>query len=256
MSARIAAAKNAGSADISEAEWQARVDLAAAYRMSAHLGWEYLIYNHIALRAPEGPFFLVKPHNVMFTEVRASNLLKLRLDGKPAKFEDNVNAAAFVIHTAILNARPDINCTLHVHTTAGMAMSAHKKGLLPLTQNAMRFYDRLSYHDFEGFATDMEETKALARDLGPANKAMILRNHGLLSCGETAAEAVGTMWALVLCCETQLLLEASGAEMLIPAPEVCESSARQFAELRKHSAHEDRLAYFRILDRIDPSYKT
>ena len=256
MSAQMAVEATTRRGDFPEAEWQARVELAAAYRISAHLGWEYLIYNHIALRAPDGPYFFVKPHNVMFSEVRASTLLKLRLDGKAMTFDDNVNAAGYVIHSAVLNARPDISCTLHVHTVAGMAMSAHEKGLLPLTQNAMRFYNRLSYHDFEGYATDLEEAEVLVRDLGPRNKALVLRNHGLLSCGTCAADAVSVMWALVQCCETQLMLEASGAKMIIPAPEVCERSAQQFDAMRKHSTGEDHLAILRILDRLDPSYKT
>ncbi|MGE0797496.1 MAG: class II aldolase/adducin family protein, partial [Lautropia sp.] len=138
----------------------------------------------------------------------------------------------------------------------GMAISASKRGLLPITQNAMRFYDRLSYHDFEGFATEIEEATTLVRDLGPRNKAMILRNHGLLTCGATASEAVATMLALVLCCETQLALEASGAEILMPSTEMCEHAARQAEELRPHSNRQDHEAFVRILDRLDPSYRT
>ncbi len=243
-------------AGMSSQEQQARVELAAAYRLAAHFGWEYLIYNHIAARVPGEPYFLVKPHDQMFCEVRASQLLKLRLDGRAMTFEDNVNAAGFVIHTAVLNARPDINCTLHVHTIAGMAMSAHKRGLLPITQNAMRFYGRLSYHDFEGYATELEEAQTLANDLGPRNKAMILRNHGLLTCGASASEAVATMLALTLCCETQLMLEASGAELLMPSEEMCEHAAQQSEALRPHSVRQDHDAFMRILERLDTSYRT
>jgi len=257
MTAQVATVRSrAKKSRFSQAEWEARVALAAAYRISAHLGWEYLIYNHIALRAPDAPYFFIKPHNAMFSEVRASDLMKLRLDGKPVSFSDNMNPAAFVIHTAILNARPDINCTLHVHTEAGMAMSAHKKGLLPITQNAMRFHNRVSYHDFEGYATNLDESKALGRDLGPRNKVMILRNHGLLACGGTASEAVFFMWNLIMCCETQLKLEASGAEMIIPPPGICERTARQAEAMRKYGTEEEYRAFLRILDRLDPSYKT
>jgi len=252
----MAEAKTGSTRTVSDEEWRARVDLAAAYRISAHLGWEYLIYNHIAMRVPGEPCFLVKPHNVMFSEVRASELLKLRLDGKPMSFSENVNTAGFVIHTAILNARPDINCTLHVHTAAGMAMSAHKRGLLPLTQNAMQFYNRLSYHEFQGFATEVEEAPVLARDLGPRNMAMILRNHGLLTCGATGTEAIRRMWALVLACESQLRLEATGAEITMPSPEVCESSAQQAEGLYARLVPQDRAAFIRIIERIDGSYKT
>ena len=240
---------------ISEAEWQARIDLAAAYRLCAHFGWELLIYNHIAMRVPGEPCFLVKPHSLLFTEVCASNLVKLRLDGQPVGFSENVNLAGFTIHTAILNARPDINCTLHVHTVPGMAMSAHKEGVLPLTQSAMRFYNRVSYHDFQGYATEQAECEILARDLGPRNKVMVLRNHGLLTCGESASEAVYSMMSLVLCCESQLLLEASGAEMVIPPPEVCEHAAQQAERHQKMAAKGDWEAFLRILDRQDTSYR-
>lgn len=236
-------------------EWEARIELAMAYRICAHLGWEYLIYNHIVMRVPGEACFLIKPHDVLFSEVCASGLVKLRLDGAPVDFSQNINTAGFVIHTAVLNARPDINCTLHVHTVPGMAMSGHKKGLLPLTQNAMQFYNRIAYHAFEGFATEADEAPVIARDLGPKNMAMILRNHGLLTCGRSPTEAVRTMWALVQCCESQLLLEASGAEMTMPPPEVCENAARQAEGLYARLAPQDRAAFMRILDRKDPSFR-
>lgn len=238
------------------AEQQARVELAGAYRLASHFGWEPLIYNHIALRVPGEPFFLVKRHDLRFPEVTASNLMKLRLDGAPATFSDNVNTAAFVIHSAILNARPDINCTLHVHTVAGMAMSAHARGLLPLNQSAMRFHRRMSYHDFQGFATELEERQALARDLGPSNKAMILRNHGLLTCGATAFEAVSAMRALVQCCKVQLLLEASGAGVTIPDPQLCDRTADQSERILAQTAPQERAAFLRLLDDLDPSLPT
>lgn len=241
---------------MSQAEWDARVELAMAYRMSAHLGWEYLIYNHIALRVPGEDCFLIKPHDVMFSEVRASQLAKLRLDGTPVDFSQNINTAGFVIQSAVLNARPDIHCTVHVHTIAGMAMSAHKGGILPLSQNAMQFYNRISYHAFEGFATEADEAPVLQRDLGPKNMAMILRNHGLLTCGKSATEAVRVMWSLVQCCESQLMLEASGAEITMPPPEVCEATAKQSEGLYEKLTPQDRDAFFRILDRIDTSYRT
>lgn len=251
----LSSAKASRPASIGEAEWDARVELAMAYRMAAHLGWEYLIYNHIVMRVPGEPCFLIKPHNVLFSEVRASGLVKLRLDGKPLDFSQNINTAGFVIHSAILNARPDINCTMHVHTIPGMAMSGHKRGLLPLTQNAMQFYNRLSYHDFAGYATEEEEAPFLAHDLGPRNMAMILRNHGLLTCGKSPTEALRSMWALVQCCESQLMLEASGAEISLPPPDVCEAAARQAEGLYARLAPEDREAFMRILDGKDPSFR-
>lgn len=237
-------------------EWEARVALAAAYRVAAHFGWGYLIYNHIAQRVPGEDTFLVKPHDLMFEEVRASDLLKLPLRGRTGGFGDNVNVAAYLIHTAVLNARPDVHCTLHVHTNAGMALSAGKTGLLPITQNAMRFYNRVSYHDFEGYATEEDERARLAADLGPRNLVLILRNHGLLACGPTASQAVFTMWNLIMCCESQLALQASGAEIVVPSPEVCERAAQVTEGLRGTCAGPEHRAFLRIVDRLDPSYRT
>lgn len=242
---------------VSEAEWTARVDLAATYRLADLYEWDNLIYNHISMRVPDQPdCFLVKAHNPMFNEVCASNLVKLRLDGKQLTESENVNAAGFTIHTGVLNARPDINCVLHIHTKAGMAMSAHPKGILPMTQGAMRFYNRISYHDYEGIATDMNETQRLARDLGPKNKSMILRNHGLLTCGTTSSEALTLMRYLVAACETQLMLEASGAGMIVPSAETCEHAARQWEYHDANGGQDDWPAYLRIADRADPSYRS
>jgi ribulose-5-phosphate 4-epimerase/fuculose-1-phosphate aldolase len=247
----------ASQSECSQAEWQARVDLAATYRLCVHYGWENLIYNHIALRVPDEPSsFLFKQHRLMFDEVTASNLVKIPLDGDQITEEAGVNAAGFTIHTAILKARPDLNCTLHVHPKAGMAMSAHKGGLLSMTQGAMRFHNRLSYHDYEGISTDLSEGDRLASDLGPRNKAMILRNHGLLTAGTTAGEALTLMKYLIGACETQLMLEATGAEIIIPPEEVCEHAAQQWERHEAKGGQDEWPAYLRIADLIDGSYKT
>jgi ribulose-5-phosphate 4-epimerase/fuculose-1-phosphate aldolase len=241
----------------SDAEWQARVDLAATYRLCVHYGWDNLIYNHIALRVPGEPeSFLFKRHKLMFDEVCASNLVKIGLNGRPLDESDDVNAAGFTIHTAILKARPDLNCTLHVHGKAGMAMSAHRDGLLSMTQGAMRFYKRLSYHRYEGIATDIDESTRLARDLGTTNKAMILRNHGLLTCGDTVSHALTLMRYLMGACETQLMLQATGCAITIPPDDVCEHAAKQWEHHDAHGGKDDWPAYLRIADRLDPSYKT
>ncbi len=246
----------ASQANCTAAEWRTRVDLAAAYRLCVHYGWENLIYNHIGMRVPDEPgAFLFKEHMLMFDEVRASNLIKISLSGQQATEEEGVNAAGFTIHTAIMKARPDISCTLHVHPKVGMAMSAHKTGLLSMTQGAMRFHNRLSYHDYEGISTDMSEGDRLAADLGPKNKAMILRNHGLLTCGTSAGEAMTLMRYLVAACETQLMLEATGKEIVIPPSEVCEHAAQQWEFHDAHGGRDDWPAYLRIVERLDPSYK-
>ncbi|UUX95325.1 class II aldolase/adducin family protein [Aquabacterium sp. J223] len=243
--------------NMGDAEWQARIDLAATYRLCVHYGWDNLIYNHIALRVPDEPgHFLFKRHQVMFDEVCASNLVKIELRGKALSEDDGVNAAGFTIHTAILNARPDLHCTLHVHSKAGMAMSANAEGLLPMTQGAMRFYDRLAYHDYEGIATDLDEASRLARDLGPRHKSMILRNHGLLTCGTSASEALTLMRYLVGACETQLMLQATGCRIVLPSAETCEHAARQWERHDAHGGQDDWPAYLRIADRLDPSYRT
>ncbi|MSQ70079.1 MAG: class II aldolase/adducin family protein [Betaproteobacteria bacterium] len=243
-------------ADITDAEQRARVELAAAYRIAAFYGWGNLIYNHIALRIPDQPeCFLVKPHVVMFSEVRASQLVKLRIDGAQVTEADNINSAAFTIHTAILRARPDINCTIHVHPNAAIAMSAHKRGILPLNQGAMRFYNRLSWHDYEGIADALDEAARLARDIGPTNKAMLLRNHGPLTGGATASEAITLMRYLVQASEIQLMLEASGTELQMPPPEVCERTAKQWDHFQKINEQEDWRAYLRHIDAIDTSYR-
>jgi len=240
----------------SAAEWKSRVDLAAAYRLCSYYGWDNLIYNHIALRVPDQPdHFLFKPHPLMFDEICASNLLKIPLNHAHFTEEDGVNAAGFTIHSALLKSRADINCTLHVHTKAGMAMSAHKTGLISITQGAMRFHNRLSYHGYEGISTDISECDRLAADLGEKNKAMILRNHGMLTCGTSASEAITLMRYLLTACETQMMLEATGAEIIIPSDTVCEHAAQQWDHHDANGGKDDWPAYLRIVDRLDPGFR-
>jgi ribulose-5-phosphate 4-epimerase/fuculose-1-phosphate aldolase len=239
------------------AEWAARVDLAAAYRWAQHAGWNDLIFNHITLRVPGEPgFFLIKPHELLFEEVTASSLLKLDMEGRPVGADSPINPAATTIHTAVLAARPDLNAVMHVHTQPGIAISAMKGGLKFLCQEAMLFYNRISYHDFEGIATDSEECARLTRDLGPSNRAVILRNHGLLTCGGNIAEAVTSMRILVSVADMQLRLMATGAEIIEPLADVCERTAQQFERARltnQHRAEWD--AILRKLDGIDSSYR-
>jgi ribulose-5-phosphate 4-epimerase/fuculose-1-phosphate aldolase len=240
---------------MSEAEHSARVDLAAAHRIAALFGWSNLIYNHITLRVPgESNHFLLKPNDLMFEEVTASCLVKLDLDGRPVTEHENLNVAGFTIHTAILKARPDINCVAHVHTNAGMAMSARKSGLLPFCQGAMRFYNRIGYHDYEGLSHQASEGERIVKDLGP-HKAAILRNHGLHTCGVDVRETISMMKYLVDTCEGQLMLEASGGEIELPPPDVCEQGAQQW---ERHDAVGGQAvwpALLRMADRADPSFR-
>jgi len=242
-----------GSTGSPELEVRARIDLAALYRLADHYGWRDLIYNHIAARVPGERCLLIKPHALLFSEVRASDLIKVNLDGSDR--DAAINAAGFTIHSAVLNARKDINYTIHVHTRPGMAVSAIKAGLVVVSQEAMQFHARVSYHDFEGVATDLDETARLAADLGPANKAMILRNHGLLTCGATPAEALSKMHYLVEACEIQLALQATGQDIVLPPPQVCEHAAQQMEYFQKLGDADEWRAYLRIADSLDPSFR-
>src|SRR5947207_10249166 len=179
---------------VSRDEWATRVDLAACYRLVHHYGMDDLVYNHISARVPgEEGHFLINAYGMTYDEISASSLLKIDFDGKIVQDSGTgygINHAGFVIHGAVHRGRPDVACVIHTHSPAGMAVSALKCGLLPLTQNAM-FFGELGYHDYEGPAVDLDEQKRLIRDLG-AGAAMILRNHGLLTAGRTVCEAFVT----------------------------------------------------------------
>lgn len=255
MALNVAYPKNASAKDsVSPAEWQARVDLAAAYRYVAHKEWDGGLFNHLSLRVPDEPNrFLLKPHDVLFEEVTASSLIKLDLDGAPAGFKDNINPAGFTIHSAVLNGRPDVNAVCHVHTVIGEAISAHADGLRCLAQGAMKFYNRISYHEFEGIAEHSDECARLQRDLGPKNMTLILRNHGVLTCGTSMAQSVLNLADLLGAAETQLRLEAAGAKIHEVPPEICEKTAQQFE--RSTQGGTSWTALLRQMDRLDPTYR-
>jgi ribulose-5-phosphate 4-epimerase/fuculose-1-phosphate aldolase len=244
---------------MSAAEQRARVELAACYRLVAHYRMTDLIYTHISARVPgrPPPRFLINPYGLMFEEITASNLVTVTLDGAlvddPAGF--GINPAGFVIHSAIHRARHDVGCVIHTHTAAGLAVAAQKHGLLPLTQHAMRFTGHLAYHDYEGVALDLPEQRRLVRDLGQRN-AMILRNHGLLACGATVAEAFDLIYYLERACQAQVGAMAGGAALSIPKEAVARKVARQFARPRRSAPENAWSALLRLLDRIDPSYKS
>ena len=216
-------------AGVPEEEWKVRCDLAALYRLVAHHRMTDWIYTHISARLP-GPehYFLINQYGVLFDEMRASDLVKIDLEGNiidPASTGHRVNAAGFCIHSAIHMARPDIMCVVHTHTAAGIAVSAQKRGLLPMSQHALRFYGRTSYHGYEGIALDLDERDRLVHDLGP-NRAMILRNHGLLVGGRTIPEAFSDIYYLERACQAQVA--AGSVELVLPPEEVCQHTAAQF----------------------------
>jgi ribulose-5-phosphate 4-epimerase/fuculose-1-phosphate aldolase len=242
---------------VSAEEWAQRVQLAAAYRIAHHLGWAELIYTHISVRVP-GPehHFLINPYGLRFDEVTASSLVKIDSDGNaigPQAY--GANKAGFVIHSAIHMAREDAACVFHTHTLAGMAVSAQEEGLLPIHMYSHNFYQRLSYHDFEGPAMRLDERSRLVKSLG-ANDALVLRNHGILTVGRTIPEAFIRHWRLERACQIQLA--AQGARMRIPPPEVCEQSKELGDEFLTDAAPMGELefaALTRVIDARDASYK-
>ncbi len=201
--------------DVSEAEWQARVDLAALYRLVAMNGWDDLIFTHISARIP-GPehHFLINPYGMLFEEVTASSLVKVDLEGEIVGESDyRINPAGFTIHSAIHAARDDAMVVIHLHTNQGVAVSAQKDGLLPITQTAMIAMGEIAYHDYEGVALDLDERERIVADLGDKH-AMILRNHGTLTVGESAADAYQRMFFLERACAMQIMAQAGGGELL------------------------------------------
>ncbi|WP_263140966.1 class II aldolase/adducin family protein [Pseudomonas sp. RIT-PI-AD] len=199
---------------VSAAEWQARVDLAACYRLIALYGWDDLIFTHISAKVPGTEDFLINPYGLMFHEITASSLVKVDLEGR--KLMDSpyeINPAGYTIHSAVHEARPDVGCVLHIHTAAGIAVSAQKQGLLPLSQQSLFVLASLAYHGYEGVALHHEEKARLQRDLGEKNF-MILPNHGLLTAAGSIADAFLMMFTLQRACEIQVLAQGSGAELI------------------------------------------
>jgi ribulose-5-phosphate 4-epimerase/fuculose-1-phosphate aldolase len=242
---------------VSEAEWQARVHLAAAYRLVAFYGWDDLIFTHISARVP-GPehHFLLNAYGMMFDEVTASSLVKVDPSGnKVLESPYFVNPAGFTIHSAVHAAREDALCVMHLHTDYGIAVSAQKDGLLPISQQSMFPLASLAYHDYEGLALNEEEKPRLVSDLGDKNY-MILRNHGLLTIGKTAAEAFLLMYILESACRIQILAQSGGVELHRVAEPIIDLTAKQMSAVTVGQGAE--LTWpglLRKLDRIDPSFR-
>ncbi|HEY4371225.1 MAG TPA: class II aldolase/adducin family protein [Burkholderiales bacterium] len=210
---KLTAAQAARPAGMGEAEWALRLELAACYRVFAHLGWTELIFNHITVRVPGGErHYLINPFGLHYREVTASNLIKVGLDGAPAhETPHSVNRAGFVIHSAIHAARANVHCIMHTHTTAGMAVAQKEAGLTHDDFYGAQLWGGVAYHDFEGVTTRTEEQAALVQSLGEKN-VLILRNHGLLVCEENIPAAFWLLWTLQRACEVQL------AAASIPGP--------------------------------------
>lgn len=244
---------------VSEAEWQARVDLAACYRLCEGYGMSDMIYTHITARVPDSPgHFLINPNGMLFSEITASSLLKVSLEGEIAYKPDlpyGLHPAGFTIHSGLYRARRDAMAIMHTHTIAGMAVSALKCGLLPITQTATRFYGQIAYHDFRGPERDPKHRDALAHSLGSYNY-LILRNHGMITLGESVPEAFIAMWGLERSCQAQLQAMACNTELNIPPPEVVEESCRMYApgNSRRYGLLEWP-SLLRKLDMADASYR-
>jgi ribulose-5-phosphate 4-epimerase/fuculose-1-phosphate aldolase len=246
---------------VSEAEWEARVNLAACFRLTDHYGMSDMIYTHITARTPDNQnHFLLNLHGLLFEEMTASSFMRVDLDGnvlvKPESDHGyGLHMAAFVIHSAIYRARADVMAIMHTHTIAGMAVSSLKCGFLPLTQTSHRFYPRVAYHDFTGPERDPAEREKLAAHLG-RNDAMILRNHGLLTVGPSIPEAFNRMYGLERACQAQLAALACNTELNVLSPAVVEKSTAMYAPgtVRPYGLLEWQ-ALLRLLDRKDPSYR-
>jgi ribulose-5-phosphate 4-epimerase/fuculose-1-phosphate aldolase len=213
---------------VSPEEWRTRVDLAACYRLMDQYGMTDLIYNHITARIPgTADHLLINLYGLLYREITASSLVKIDVEGnilwKPETGYE-INKSGYVIHGAIHKARRDVTCVIHTHTRAGMAVAAMKCGLLPLSQTAMRFVGHIGYHDYEGPAVDLDERERLVRDLG-AHDAMIMRSHGLLTCGPTIEQAFNTMYQLELSCRAQVDVMAARTELILPSQDVLEHTA-------------------------------
>ena len=251
-----AAISRTAKSNIAPAEWEQRVQLAACYRLVEHFGWTDLIYTHISARVPDEPgHFLLNRFGLLFDEVTASNLIKVDLEGNLVDEPDApMHQAGFVIHSAIHGGRDDVDCVIHTHSKAGVAVAAMKDGLLPLSQHAQLFYGRVSYHDYEGLAIDIDERQRLVRDLGN-NPVMILRNHGLLAVGTSIPLAFSNLFNLQFACETQVLATAGNAALNLPSEAVSEHTAK-LAVAPEAPFGTEWAGLLRKLDRQDPSYRT
>jgi len=235
---------------VSEEEWQTRVDLAACYNIVAHYGWDDLIFTHISARIP-GPehHFLINPYGMMFDEISASSLVKVDIEGNKVSESDyDINPAGYTIHSAIHAARNNALCVLHLHTNEGVAVSAQKAGLLPLSQQSLFPLTNLGYHNYEGVALRDDEKPRLVADLG-TNNFIILRNHGLLTCAESIADAFLYMYVLQRACEIQLLAQSGGGELVQVHPEIIAGMQAAVEQVTKSAG--GMLAWPGILRKLD-----
>jgi ribulose-5-phosphate 4-epimerase/fuculose-1-phosphate aldolase len=253
MKRRLSSEKKTFSAE----EKAKRVDLAAAYRLVHLFGMDEMIANHISARVPgKDSVFYINPYGMLYEQMHASCFVELDLDGNVVynPTEYGINQAGFVLHSAVHKARHDVDCVIHTHTLAGMAVSAMKCGLLPLAQTAMRFTD-VAYHDYEGVALNLDEQARVVRDLG-MREAMILRNHGLLVVGASIAEAFNNIFRLERACQLQVTTLSCNTELSMPPRELIEATSHLYQPgVRRRFGLLEWPALLKKLDSIDPSYR-
>ena len=249
------AAKKADAIALTDAEWHARVQLAACYRIFDHLGWTEMIFNHITLRVPgPGKYFLINPFGLHYREVTASNLVLIDINGNALRESEwPVNLAGFTTHSAIHGAIDSAHCVMHTHTTTGMAVASLKDGLTPTNFYAAQLQGGVAYHDFEGITVEPDEKVRLVRDIG-TKRAVILRNHGLLTWGPTVPEAFMLLWTLQRACDVQVATASAGAPNPI-AEKVFEQTVRESGPGEKRVCDDVFAAMQRMVDAKDPSYK-
>ncbi|HXX82539.1 MAG TPA: class II aldolase/adducin family protein [Casimicrobiaceae bacterium] len=257
MATRSASKRNSVREQVSDAEWAKRVDLAACYRLLDLYGMSELSANHVSTRVPgESNAFLINPHGMLYEQMHASCFIKLDLAGNilfnPTEYD--INKAGYVVHSCIHAARHEVDCVIHTHTIAGMAVSAMECGLLPIAQTSMRFA-KIAYHEYEGVALRLDEQERLVRDLGD-HEGMILRNHGLLTVGASIAEAFNSMFRLERACQVQVAALSCNVKLKLPPEAVVNESWRLYQPgVRRRFGVLEWPALLKKLDKIDPSYR-
>ena len=236
-------------------EWSNRVNLAACYHLADYFNMSDIIWNHITSKTSQDKeTFLINPFGLRYDEITASNLVEITPEGKVLDSDSSINDTGYIIHGAIHRARKDIMCVMHTHSRAGLAIACLKEGLIPMIQDAAFLYNRVSYHDWEGMSTEQEECERLSKNLGK-NKVMILRNHGLLTCGSTIAEAFMLMYYLDRACKNQIDILSTGMKASIPSNNIMEFAAGQYDDSRFKLGKHEWPALIRLLDDKKSIYK-
>ena len=236
-------------------ELENRTNLAACYHLADHFKMSDIIWNHITVKtSSKKNTFLINRFGLRYDEITASNLLEVSPEGKITNGEGKINDTGFIIHSAIHHSRKDINCVMHTHSRAGLAISCLKEGLKPIIQDAAIFHNRVSYHNWEGMSTEIEECNSLSKNLG-LNNVMILRNHGLLTCGKTISEAFMLMYYLDRACKNQIDTLSTGKETIVPSNKIMEFASGQYEDPRFQLGKHEWPALLRLLDKNKSVYK-